>query len=361
MRFSSLCKLAALLASAIPLWAQAHDLRVSVSANRASALAGQEVEVQVRYLNAGAQALQLGKWYVNAPSLQEDMFDVRRDGKPVEYLGPHFKRRAPQADDLVSLAPGKSLSRSYKLSQLYDMSLSGNYTIRFRAEADHLVHGQGQTVQPAYGKQFEEMVESNDLAMWVQGRRNALLDRAQEAQRLSRLVSTQSLSYSTNCTTTQRSAIASAFTGAQNYANGAVTYLGGTPRASTRFTTWFGTYSSTNWNQIKTQFTNIKSSFDTKAVVVDCGCTDTAYAYVYPSQPYKIYVCKAFWSAPTTGTDSKAGTLVHEMSHFTVVAGTSDYAYGQTAAKNLATSNPTKARKNADSHEYFAENTPSLP
>ncbi|MFC0050092.1 M35 family metallo-endopeptidase [Rheinheimera tilapiae] len=29
------------------------------------------------------------------------------------------------------------------------------------------------------------------------------------------------------------------------------------------------------------------------------------------------------------------------------------------AAKSLALSNPTQAVKNADSHEYFAENTPA--
>ena len=62
-----------------------------------------------------------------------------------------------------------------------------------------------------------------------------------------------------------------------------------------------------------------------------------------------------------TGTDSKAGTLIHELTHFTVVAGTSDYAYGQSAAASLAISSPAKAIKNADSHEYFAENTPALP
>ncbi len=61
-----------------------------------------------------------------------------------------------------------------------------------------------------------------------------------------------------------------------------------------------------------------------------------------------------------TGTDSKAGTLVHEMSHFTAVAGTDDHAYGQTNAKSLAISNPDLALNNADSHEYFAENTPFL-
>ncbi len=54
-------------------------------------------------------------------------------------------------------------------------------------------------------------------------------------------------------------------------------------------------------------------------------------------------------------------TLVHEMSHFTGVAGTDDWAYGRTAAKALAISDPAKALDNADSHEYFAENNLPLP
>jgi peptidyl-Lys metalloendopeptidase len=96
------------------------------------------------------------------------------------------------------------------------------------------------------------------------------------------------------------------------------------------------------------------------AVKFDCGCKKKYYAYVYPNQPYNIYVCSVFWSAPMTGTDSKAGTLVHEMSHFYVVASTDDYVYGQTNAKNLAITNPNNAVDNADNHEYFAENTPAL-
>ena len=39
---------------------------------------------------------------------------------------------------------------------------------------------------------------------------------------------------------------------------------------------------------------------------------------------------------------------------------TNDYAYGQTAAKNLAIGNPANAVMNADNHEYFAENNPVL-
>ena len=35
--------------------------------------------------------------------------------------------------------------------------------------------------------------------------------------------------------------------------------------------------------------------------------------------------------------------------------------YGQTAARNLADTDPDLAITNADSHEYFAENSPALP
>jgi peptidyl-Lys metalloendopeptidase len=49
------------------------------------------------------------------------------------------------------------------------------------------------------------------------------------------------------------------------------------------------------------------------------------------------------------------------MSHFTVVAGTDDWVYGQSGAAELANRDPAKAIDNADSHEYFGENTPQLP
>jgi len=71
-----------------------------------------------------------------------------------------------------------------------------------------------------------------------------------------------------------------------------------------------------------------------------------------------------FTSAVPSGTsltpDSRAGTLIHESSHFTANGATHDHVYGQENAKNLATSNPSQAIDNADNHEYFAENYPPL-
>ncbi|CAG8768261.1 1933_t:CDS:1, partial [Acaulospora colombiana] len=63
--------------------------------------------------------------------------------------------------------------------------------------------------------------------------------------------------------------------------------------------------------------------------------------------------------AADSGTDSKAGTIVHEASHFTKNGGTDDIRYGQRDCRELASSDPDTAIKNADSHEFFAENTPA--
>lgn len=130
---------------------------------------------------------------------------------------------------------------------------------------------------------------------------------------------------------------------------------------NTRYTTWFGAHTASRYNTVTGNFGKISTAMNDAAITFDCSSKQNVYAYVYANRPYEIYLGRVFWQVQLTGTDSKAGTLIHEMSHFTVVAGTSDFAYGQTAAKSLASSDPNRAIANADSHEYFAENTPALP
>jgi peptidyl-Lys metalloendopeptidase len=169
------------------------------------------------------------------------------------------------------------------------------------------------------------------------------------------------ITYTGRCTAEQQSTLFSAVGAATTMSGEAMSYLNSTkPGPTARYTTWFGTYSSGGWSTAQSHFAAISDAFNTKPLTLDCGCKKNYYAYVYSNKPYVIYVCKVFWTAPMTGTDSKGGTLIHEMSHFNVVAGTDDWAYGQSAAKSLATSDPSKALDNADSHEYFAENTPAL-
>jgi peptidyl-Lys metalloendopeptidase len=320
--------------------AVAGEIAVNLSVGSSALSARDDVQVTVTLTNVSGHAVRLLKWNTPVEGIDDDIFSVTRNGAAVGYIGRHYKRAAPQAEDFVTLAAGESLTRTVSLSGYYDLSESGDYTLSY-AEETH---------------QGVSQFRSNSVSLRIEGRPNVIPEPQGERE-----VSAFALS-TTGCTSTQASSISTAFNSAKTYASNSLSYLTNhtSPSTSTRYKTWFGTYSSTNWSTARSHFSAINSAFNNQSVVVSCACTSTAYAYVYPTQPYKIYVCKAFWNAPNTGTDSKAGTLVHEMSHFNVVAATDDHAYGQSACKSLATSNPTRALDNADSHEYFAENTPAL-
>jgi peptidyl-Lys metalloendopeptidase len=314
------------------------ELAVSISAGTSSMRASDAVSVTVTLTNVSGHTVRVLKRDTPVDGIKNDLFNVTRDGAAVRYVGRHYKWAAPQASDYLTLGAGESLTRTVDLASAYDLSQSGTYSLGY-AEA---IHGGAS--------QFA----SNTLTVSVEGRPFVLPEESGE-----RVLSPFALS-TTGCTSTQASGVSSGFSGAKTYASGALSYLTNTtPGNTARYKTWFGSYTSTGWSTAKSHYSAISSAFNNQSVVVSCACTDSAYAYVYPTQPYKIYVCNAFWSAPTTGTDSKAGTLVHEMSHFNVVAATDDWAYGQSAAKSLAISNPSRALDNADSHEYFAENTPA--
>jgi hypothetical protein len=95
------------------------------------------------------------------------------------------------------------------------------------------------------------------------------------------------------------------------------------------------------------------------------------FAKVEKDDPrHKIYLSPGFARAPLTGEDSRAGSLVHEMSHFYDVgqtndvggggddddtSGLSESTYGAEEARALAKSMPALALKNADNFEYYVE------
>jgi len=309
-----------------------NDLSVSISADKTSFSASDAVMLSVTISNNGKNPAKVLKWYTAVDEVEEAIFSVTRDGASVDYVGAHYKRPAPTGKDYVSLKPGESLTRSVDLGLYYDLSASGVYELEYNADATGL--------------------SSNKLQLAVEGRAGAPI-----ADAITPLAVTGSTSF-TKCTASQITDLNTARNNASAYAANALAYLNGNNQGA-RYTTWFGIYNSTRYNTVKTHFSAISNAMDTASVTFNCGCKKKYYAYVYANQPYTIYLCSVFWTAPAQGTDSKAGTLIHEMSHFTVVAGTDDWVYGQAGAKNLAISDPAKAIDNADSHEYFAENTPA--
>lgn len=82
------------------------------------------------------------------------------------------------------------------------------------------------------------------------------------------------------------------------------------------------------------------------------------YAHVDPNNSFVIALGAFFFTAPETGFSSKRGTIVHEMTHFTLAGATVDPdIYGPDEARLLAQNDPAAARRNAENYEYFVEAT----
>jgi len=339
-----------LLACALPAYA-ASSIAVTVTPEKNALGKGDDVNVTVTLANTGATPQRLLKWRTPFVPAEHALFQITRDGQPVRYLGRHVKRAAPGEADYIVLAPGESRSARVELSNLYEMQVTGAYAVRYLTSNAAPSAKQGTSPQIVV-----EDIVSNPAAIWVEGR----LPRGAAMPQLSATPGASAgLSFS-QCSNAQQTSIANAFAAGTAMAADGLDYLTSRKQQGERYVHWFGPHDATRVATVTGNFTAIKDAFETKPVRVDCGCNEPYFAYVYPAQPYNIYVCRAFWTAPLTGTDSMGGTLVHEMSHFNVVAGTDDHVYGQAGAADLARTSPERAINNADSHEYFGENTPPL-
>jgi peptidyl-Lys metalloendopeptidase len=283
------------------------------------------------------------KWYTPVDGVEESLFAVMLDGQPAAYTGAIYKRPAATGQDYISLKAGESITSVVNLGDYYDLSQSGQYEVFYAVAAYNLYDPKESNFK------YREVLVSEKISIEIAGR----------AKPIPSPTPTPPPGMSFNkCTVDQQTSLAAAHAQAKTYSSTAETYLKDNNIETTRYKTWFGSYIESRHDKVYAHFISIRDAFYNKGVTYDCGCKQNYYAYVYPNQPYKIYVCKVFWQAPLTGTDSKAGTLIHEMSHFDVTAGTDDFVYGQSGAIQLAITNPDNASMNADNHEYFAENNP---
>lgn len=331
---------------------------------------GRDEAVKLRFslTNTSSQSLWVLRWQLPSEDMDANLFAVTRDGEVVAYEGRLVKRAQPRAEDYVEIKAGETWSVIFDPTSVYDMRFSGNYQVNLHQGKYSVRFSAPEVMNPAL---------ANAAMLLPQGQRPAMDD--QPHTRLDQaatpavqfgfqgvpnpsavrpdMIDAKISGYS-KCTTSQQTALTTAHNNAITLTSKAISHLTKNPSGSVLYTTWFGAYNSSRFATVKDHYTKANDAFVNKSVVYDCGCKDSAYAYVYPTQPYKIYVCKAFWSATALGRDSKAGTLVHEMTHFNVVGSTQDHIYGETGAKNLAKTDPAKAIFNADNHEYFAEDQP---
>jgi len=336
-----------------------NPLSISMLADSSSAQAFMGT-VEFKVTNNSNAVLKVPHWQLPSASEDGKLFQVFHNGKAVTYLGRMIKRPAPTDADMVIFQPYETKLISVDLSKSYDLSKGGDYTVSFLSYLDGARTSTGHRLTASNGRMAS--LQSVPLKLWVDSSNtlNSLKGGSDGYARPgSGTTVVNGVSY-VGCSSTQISGAGAAVNQARTYSENGKGYLAGNNQGP-RYTTWFGAYTSARYSTVNQHFVAIDSKMDQSAgeVKINCGCNQSYYAYVYPTKPYEIFVCKAFWTAPLAGTDSKGGTLIHEMSHFNAVASTDDWVYGQAGAKNLALTNPTNAIDNADNHEYFAENTPS--
>ena len=321
---------------------------VSLSTAKNEYKASEDVLVMVTLSNPTKHSLRILKWFTPADGLEEPVFSVKVNGKPVSYTGAIYKRPAATGADYITLKAGESIVYQVNLDYFYDLSVSGQYEISYDAESYNLYNERGNS------SSTPDILSSESIHLKVDGREP-------KGKPTPPPPPPPGGTAFNACSSTQQSMLLNARGQAETYASDSENYLFGISSGTARYVEWFGLFTSSRYNTVKTHFTALSNAWDTEGVTFDCKCKQPYYAYVYPSQPYNIYLCRVFWSAPLSGTDSQGGTLIHEMSHFTVVASTDDFVYGQSGARALADTNPDNAVMNADNHEYFAENNPYLP
>ncbi len=271
--------------------------------------------------------------------INTDFFNVQlENGTPLPYMGRMYKRGEPDDTDYKTLHPGETIEAIVNLNDAYNLKEAGNYTLQYTNKGKH-------------GKRKDVASKQSGFAYFS-------LEDTGASRSYKRTPDFNS------CSSSEQSTLNSALTQAENLSKIARNDLQNAPislrSSAARYNEWFGAYYEPRYSIARSNFEKIYSATSGQIIGFDCSCNDSSYAYVYPSEPYTMYICNGFWSAPLTGTDSKAGTIIHELSHFTVVAGTKDYVYSQSDARNLADTSPALAVGNADNHEYFAENTPYL-
>jgi len=169
------------------------------------------------------------------------------------------------------------------------------------------------------------------------------------------------------CSKAQRGSADAAIRNAKALALSSSVNIGNTPE----FNRWFGKYSPASAEQVRANFKAIFTALRSGRVTVACdpvspdGCERGTYAWVYDDEPYLVHLCPPFFDLPTMAqlnpnsaaseNGTREGTIIHEVSHFRIVARTDDNCYSREDCSEMALGDVRAAVENADSYQYFAE------
>src|SRR5262245_10625415 len=138
---------AALLITTVATAASKSGPTVSLSVSQSNFDSTQDVWVTVTLSNNTKDTVSVLKWFTPVGGVEEALFVVKRDGQPVAYLGPRYKRVPATEQDYISLKAGESVSSAVNLGQYYDLSQSGQYEVAYGVTGFNLFNEKGNVFQ----------------------------------------------------------------------------------------------------------------------------------------------------------------------------------------------------------------------
>ena len=106
-------------------------LSVDLKLNSQQYKAKDQQDLKFTLTNNSNERVSVLKWQTPLEGIKNDMFWVKRQEEVAVYLGKLVKRSAPGTHDYITLNPKESVSTNIDISEVYDISKSGNYTIEF--------------------------------------------------------------------------------------------------------------------------------------------------------------------------------------------------------------------------------------
>ncbi|MBK9657858.1 MAG: hypothetical protein IPO66_21560 [Rhodanobacteraceae bacterium] len=186
--------------------------------------------------NRSDEAVYVLRWETPLDGLSRSIFEVSYKGQPVRYMDKIVHWGHPQADDFVKIAPGQTLSAEVNLAASYEMTNAGDYTIGFDGQLTCHDGGQRED-RPSRGP---GRVQADADAIQLEFRSVVRRRTTRAGAPTGPMDYTKAAAYS-NCSTSRKTALASAHTQAKTYATNSLNYMN-SGSTSARYTTWFGSW-----------------------------------------------------------------------------------------------------------------------
>ena len=329
-----------LMARSVDMQSLPEGIEVTLSVPKTQVRWSDSVELRVGFRNVSQQAITFLKWATPFDgAVQFDMLEVALEGKRLPYVGRIIRRAPPNDNDYITLNSGQSIEVIVDIEQAYGVYAPGKYQIRYRSSNEDLAVGNAASLT------------------LIDNRFRATLKRQAPAFN--------------GCSVSQQAILVNDIDVAEAAAQRAyqgLQQLSVEQRAtSPRYLRWFGTYSPARFQEVLDTLGKTYFALRDQQIGLECNSSCGDLASVFPNDEFNIQLCPPYFSQPSVAASSdpdssRSGTLIHELTHFTSVGNTQDYAYFTTASLALARNNPARAVDNADNYYFFVENVfPPLP